>query len=459
MSDWFYADGEETSGPVSQDRLIGFLKSVPQPNVVLVWQIGFEDWKRVDEVPELRGAIDRPPPLPSKRPAAQENSISVTPSELVTSPQPVNSSIQAEVGSRSAIVATVKSLGSALLGIVVLVGIFSFSVLFLYGSIWVSKHIIYYVFFASVSAFAACVIIFFPLALIRGTRFISVYGFFCSSFLFGLHLWLVSLVHVYNYWGLKGVIIGTLMFGVGVVPIAFLAEVLHSEWMYAAVIVGLVVLTYASRIFALWLATKIEEQRQPRDAVGTSQPVQPPQPPPFGAETQTQSEGVQIQKPISSIRTNTVWQALYNFWNPTPESRAAMQLPTFGGRFKATWKASWRWPVIWRRLVVMIVVVQLWNVGYFAVLGFQTFALERQRQAAAAAALAAVGGVQFDLLPDQSWPGAPLRTYGDGMTANRRAQGIARYCQYLTPEGLNDVEVFLSTSEEFRVLKRFRCLK
>jgi hypothetical protein len=255
MSDWFYADGEETSGPVSQDRLIGFLKSVPQPNGMLVWQIGFEDWKRVDEVPELRGAIDRPPPLPSKRPA-------VTPSE----------------------------------------------------------------------------------------------------------------------------------------------------------------------------------------------------PPPFRAETQTQSEGVQGQ-PISSIRTNTVWQALYNFWNPTPESRTAAQLPTFGGRFKAIWKASWRWPVIWRRLVVMIVVVQLWNVGYFAVLGFQTFAQERQRHAAAAAALAAVGGVQFDLLPDQSWPGTPLQSYGDGLTANRRAQGIARYCQYLTPEGLNDVELFLSTSEEYRVLKRFKCLK
>jgi len=70
-----------------------------------------------------------------------------------------------------------------------------------------------------------------------------------------------------------------------------------------------------------------------------------------------------------------MWQALYqafnNFWNPTPESQAAMKLPTRGARFKARWKASWRWPVIWRRLVVMFVAMQLWNVGYLAVRGFE----------------------------------------------------------------------------------------
>jgi hypothetical protein len=70
-----------------------------------------------------------------------------------------------------------------------------------------------------------------------------------------------------------------------------------------------------------------------------------------------------------------MWQALYqafnNFWNPTPELQAAMKLPTFGARFKAAWKASWRWPVIWRRLVVIFVAVQLWNVGYLAVRGFE----------------------------------------------------------------------------------------
>jgi hypothetical protein len=88
---------------------------------------------------------------------------------------------------------------------------------------------------------------------------------------------------------------------------------------------------------------------------------------------------------------STMWRALYQafngFWNPTPELQAAMKLPTPGARFKARWKASWRWPVIWRRLVVMFAAMQLWNVGYLAVRGFETVALEHQERARAAYAL------------------------------------------------------------------------
>jgi hypothetical protein len=159
-----------------------------------------------------------------------------------------------------------------------------------------------------------------------------------------------------------------------------------------------------------------------------------------------------------------MWQALkqafINFWNPTPESRAAMKLPTLGARFKAGWRASWRWPAIWRRFVVIFVAVQLWNVGYLAVRGFQTVVLERQRQAAAAGAMAGFV-VKFDYLPDQSAPDWARLSYADaaGMTANERAQRIARYCQWLKPEELNDPEMFLSTSEELRTLMRFKCWK
>jgi hypothetical protein len=69
------------------------------------------------------------------------------------------------------------------------------------------------------------------------------------------------------------------------------------------------------------------------------------------------------------------YQALSNFWNPTPELRAAMALP-FQERIKqlwrwSSWRASFRWPVLWRRLVVMFVAMQLWNVGYLAVRGFE----------------------------------------------------------------------------------------
>mgnify|MGYP001199997922 CR=1 FL=1 len=84
-----------------------------------------------------------------------------------------------------------------------------------------------------------------------------------------------------------------------------------------------------------------------------------------------------------------MWQALYqafnNFWNPMPELRAAMALP-FRERIKqlgewSYWRANFRWPVMWRRVVVIFVGIQLCNVGYLTVRGFQTVALERQERA------------------------------------------------------------------------------
>jgi hypothetical protein len=70
--------------------------------------------------------------------------------------------------------------------------------------------------------------------------------------------------------------------------------------------------------------------------------------------------------------SQNLYQAFNSFWYPTPELRAAMELPRFSGtRFKAVWKASWSWPVKWRRLVVMFVAMQFWNVGYLAVRGFE----------------------------------------------------------------------------------------
>jgi hypothetical protein len=90
-----------------------------------------------------------------------------------------------------------------------------------------------------------------------------------------------------------------------------------------------------------------------------------------------------------------MWQAIYqafnNFWNSTPELRAVMALPARErikqlGRW-SYWRASLRWPVIWRRSVVVYVAIQLCNVGYLAVRGFETVALERQQQATAVLAL------------------------------------------------------------------------
>jgi hypothetical protein len=102
-----------------------------------------------------------------------------------------------------------------------------------------------------------------------------------------------------------------------------------------------------------------------------------------------------------------MWRAFYqafnNFWTPTEELRAMNALP-FRERIKqlgkwSYWRATNRWPVIWRRLVVMFVAMQLWNVGYLAVRGFQTVALERQERAGAGYALEQAAQVAWTAQP------------------------------------------------------------
>lgn len=69
MSDalWYYAEREETKGPVRFDELVQLLKRRTQAEEVLVWSEGFQDWARAGDVQELSRLLVRPPPLPSKR--------------------------------------------------------------------------------------------------------------------------------------------------------------------------------------------------------------------------------------------------------------------------------------------------------------------------------------------------------------------------------------------------------
>jgi hypothetical protein len=63
---------------------------------------------------------------------------------------------------------------------------------------------------------------------------------FISSFLFAANLELWSALNLYQEWGLTALIIGLLMGGVGVVPLAFLALAVHAQWADAGL--GLILL-------------------------------------------------------------------------------------------------------------------------------------------------------------------------------------------------------------------------
>ena len=73
MSDiWYYADGDKSVGPLSFADLTAVLSRVSNPKDVLVWRIGFEQWKIAQAVPELKASAVRPPPLPASRPLPRD---------------------------------------------------------------------------------------------------------------------------------------------------------------------------------------------------------------------------------------------------------------------------------------------------------------------------------------------------------------------------------------------------
>jgi hypothetical protein len=60
---WYYAEGGETRGPLSFADLVGNLSKASDPQKVLVWRKGFDNWKPVSSVSEIAGQMIRPPPL------------------------------------------------------------------------------------------------------------------------------------------------------------------------------------------------------------------------------------------------------------------------------------------------------------------------------------------------------------------------------------------------------------
>jgi hypothetical protein len=67
---WYYAEGDETRGPIAFDQLIRILSQLPTPKGVLVWREGFKDWTAAENVREIIEKLIRPPPLRPRSPAA-----------------------------------------------------------------------------------------------------------------------------------------------------------------------------------------------------------------------------------------------------------------------------------------------------------------------------------------------------------------------------------------------------
>jgi hypothetical protein len=61
---WHYAQGQKSVGPLDLSKMQEMFSNASNPRNILVWKVGFKEWKRAEDVPELAGLIHEPPPLP-----------------------------------------------------------------------------------------------------------------------------------------------------------------------------------------------------------------------------------------------------------------------------------------------------------------------------------------------------------------------------------------------------------
>lgn len=151
-----------------------------------------------------------------------------------------------------------KTIGSYILGIIIFVGFGLLVAFILKGSLWFSVKVfpLMGIVFWIVLIFSIVILV--PLSIIKKTREIGLIGILITSYIYGLLLWVWSFLITFSTWGWIAVIIGLVIAGIGVVPIALLATILTAHWATLLEIIILIVITFGVRFLALYIAEKNE---------------------------------------------------------------------------------------------------------------------------------------------------------------------------------------------------------
>jgi hypothetical protein len=90
-----------------------------------------------------------------------------------------------------------------------------------------------------------------PISFIPNCKEICAKIIYNLSFFFGFITWIWGFVAAYFIWGKTGIIVGMLFFGVGVVPVGFLAALFDGQWLALAFIAVGLILTFGTRAIGL----------------------------------------------------------------------------------------------------------------------------------------------------------------------------------------------------------------
>ena len=149
--------------------------------------------------------------------------------------------------------------GAILGGVALLGGIVALGFALLMGMTAFSIWVLEWTFPAFLIALAVTALLV-PTALIPASQGFAAVGFMIASMALGAIVWLWGLSYTYEAWGFLGVVIGLVILGVGVVPIAMLAALFHGDWGNLGLFAAAMTATYGVRSLSLWLADKADER-------------------------------------------------------------------------------------------------------------------------------------------------------------------------------------------------------
>ncbi len=98
------------------------------------------------------------------------------------------------------------------------------------GLTWFSAHALPWVQKARAITLLLSLFIFLPMLIFKRSRRLGATCLFFGSYVFGLACWLLSFILTLGFLGVFWLIIGLLLFGVGVFPMALIGCALHRAW-------------------------------------------------------------------------------------------------------------------------------------------------------------------------------------------------------------------------------------
>ncbi|WP_147391844.1 hypothetical protein [Pelagerythrobacter aerophilus] len=165
-----------------------------------------------------------------------------------------------------------KSAGGMAAGLLLMLVLLALPLMLLLGAAEISVWALDWIPQAIGIATLGCMLLI-PLAIIPATRGLAASLFGLASLVFGACLWLYALAFTYLEWGMLGVVIGVLIFGVGVVVTGTLAAIFSGMWVVLGNVAFLLALFVGTRLLSVWLARLADERHMRKAARETPSEV------------------------------------------------------------------------------------------------------------------------------------------------------------------------------------------